>query len=326
MLLALLGALLLPACSTAPRRDPALRRDQAPHRDQAPPKPPRLRVLTTVAPVTLLTRAVAGDCAAVTPLLPPGSGPHGFQSRPQDLLSLRRARLLVINGLGLETFLEPLLRSAGNPALTLIDSSRGSRVLTAAAAAGPADRRHEDHSPVNPHIWLDPQRAIHQVETIRDGLIRADPACAAGYRQRAALTIGQLRQLDAELAATLAPLAGRSFVVLHDFAPYFAERYRLKEVHLLRDPEQPPAPSDLRRVSAAVRRGGIRALLRPPQESSAAFDGLASDLGIAVAPFSSLETLSAAELDDPASYARLMRANAAAVRRALGAEGGASSR
>ncbi|MEB3332562.1 MAG: zinc ABC transporter substrate-binding protein [Synechococcaceae cyanobacterium] len=297
--------LLLTGCA------PAVRRDQAP----APAA--RLKVVTTVAPVTLLTRSVAGDCAEVTPLLPPGSGPHGFQSRPQDLLRLQRARLLVINGLGLESFLEPLLRSAGNPSLTLIDSSQGIRVLAAQSSEWQAQHASGARGPANPHIWLDPQRAIQQLQTIRDGLIRADPACAAGYRRRADRLIDQLRQLDAELAAMLTPLAGRSFVVLHDFAPYFAERYRLKEIHLLHDPEQPPAPSDLRRVSEAVRRGRIRALLRPPQEASAAFDGLARDLSVGVEPFSPLEILTAAELDDAGSYARLMRANAAAMRRAL---------
>ena len=83
----------------------------------------RLRVVTTFLPITLFTKAVAGDCALVEPLLPSGVGPHDFQARPADLARLQRARVLVKNGLGLETFLDKLISSANNPKLTVIDTS-----------------------------------------------------------------------------------------------------------------------------------------------------------------------------------------------------------
>lgn len=295
-----------------------------------------------MAPVTLFTRAVAGDCAEVRSLLPPGTGPHGFQSRPQDLLALRRARVLVINGLGLEGFLAPLLRSAASPSLTLIDSSRGVSTLAsdpehadehapkparpeagehvhepAPKAGDPHQHGHQHAAGPNPHIWLDPLRAAQQVETIRDGLIAADPACAEGYRRRAAAATAALRSLDAELASQLRPLRGRSFVVFHDFAPYFAQRYGLRAEFLVVSPEQAPSPSDLRRVSEAVRRSGLRVLLSPPGEANRVFDTLARDLGVRVAPFSPIEVLSAEELADPGTYLRLQRANAAALRNAF---------
>lgn len=285
------------------------------------PEPNRLRVITTVAPVTLFTRAVAGDCAEVSALLPAGRGPHGFQSRPSDLLSLRRARLLVINGLGLESFLDGLLRSAGNRSLRLIDSSRGVPVLAAAepamqlSQAGAHD--HHDHGSVNPHIWLDPRRAVRQVETIRDGLIAADPGCAAGYRQRAAAYVAELQRLDAEIAATLLASRGRTFVVFHDFAPYFADRYGLKAEFLVNTPEQSPSPADVQRVVNAVRDSRVTVLLRPTGERQGIFETLAKDLRIKVAAFSPVETLSDADLADPATYLRLMRANAAALHQAF---------
>lgn len=83
----------------------------------SPPKPTRLTVVSTVAPVALFPRAVAGDCAEVTSLLLSGTGLHGFQSRPSDLLSLRRAWVLVINGLALGSCLGGLRRSAATSSL-----------------------------------------------------------------------------------------------------------------------------------------------------------------------------------------------------------------
>ncbi|MFM9103236.1 MAG: metal ABC transporter solute-binding protein, Zn/Mn family, partial [Cyanobium sp.] len=180
-----------------------------------------------------------------------------------------------------------------------------------------AQHGHQHAAGPNPHIWLDPLRAAQQVENIRDGLIAADPACAEGYRRRAAAATAALRGLDAELASQLRPLRGRSFVVLHDFAPYFAQRYGLHAEFLVVSPEQAPSPSDLRRVSEVVRRSGLRVLLVPPGEASRVFDTLARDLGVRVAPFSPMEVLSAAELADPGTYLRLQRANAAALRSAF---------
>ena len=307
---------LLAGCSAAPR--PGGRSERA-----------RLPVVTTVAPVTLFTRAVAGDCAEVIALLPPGAGPHGFQSRPRDLLTLRRARVLVINGLGLESFLAGLRRSAGNPSLRVIDSSVGIPVIAAEDPALPlASASHHDHghdhahghdhgTGPNPHIWLDPQRAARQVQTIRDGLIAADPGCAAGYRSRAAAYLEQLRWLDAEIARDLRPWRGRSFVVFHDFAPYFADRYGLRADFLVETPEQAPSPSDMQRVVEAVRRRGVRVLLSPPGSPPAVFDTLARDLGIRLASFSPIETLTEQELADPGSYLVLMRRNGTALRQAF---------
>jgi len=289
-------------------------------RPASSPGPNRLNVVTTVAPVTLFTRAVAGDCAEVTSLLPPGAGPHGFQSRPSDLLTLRSARVLVINGLGLETFLDGLRRSAGTSSLRVIDSSRGVPLIAGEEptlelkSASGHDHAHGDAG-ANPHVWLDPQRAARQVEAIRDGLSAADPGCAAGYRSRAQAYLDQLRRLDSDIATTLAPFRGRSFVVFHDFAPYFAARYGLRADFLVQSPEQAPSPADLQRVVEAVRRSGVRVLLSPPGERPGIFETLSRDLGVQVASFSPLEALSAAELADPATYPRLMRRNAEALQR-----------
>lgn len=264
----------------------------------------RLLVMTTAAPVTLFTRAVAGPCATVMTLLPAGVDPHGFQARPADLLRLRRARVLVSNGLGLEPFLAPLVAAADNPDLKLVDSGRGLALPEA---------------PANPHAWLDPERARRQVEAIGEALAAADPACAAGYRQRASAYGARLRALDREIASRLARVRGRSFVTSHAFATYYAHRYGLVAIALQPTPEQEPAPADLQRVAAAVRQGRLRAVLLPPGEPSRTLEALARDLGVGVRPFDTLELLNEAQLRDPESYATLQRRNTGQLLEALGA-------
>lgn len=282
-----------------------------------------LRVVTTFLPVTLFTRAVAGDCATVTSLIPANIGPHDFQAKPGDLAALGQAQVLVKNGLEMEGFLDKLVASAGNPALKVIDSSRGVATIEASEGeahhGGEAEQDHgHDHGGVNPHIWLDPLRAVQQVENIRDGLVQADPGCREGYRRNAAAFTAQLRQLNDEIAGQLKPYAGRTFIAFHDFAPYFAQRYGLRADFLVDVPELNPSPADLQRVTAAVKTTGLRALLSEPQEGNRSFNALARDLGVRIVEFDPMETASDAAAGDPGTYGQVMRRNADAMRQVFG--------
>jgi zinc/manganese transport system substrate-binding protein len=279
-----------------------------------------LQVVTTILPITLFTRAVAGNCAEVTALVPPGSTPHDVQASPASLLSLRRARVLVKNGLDMESFLEPLVRSAQNPQLLVIDSSRGVATLTGDEHDDGHADGHTDghaHGSVNPHIWLDPLRAEQQVNTIRDGLVQADPGCAATYRRNAATTTASLRALHAEIDGQLRPYRGRSFVAFHDVAPYFAQRYGLRATFLVDVPEQNPSPQDLQRVAQEVQRSQLRALLSEPQEGRRSFNALAEDLGVRISVFDPLERGDARAAADFGTYLSVMRRNTANLLQAI---------
>ncbi len=281
----------------------------------------RLQVVTTFLPITLFTRAVAGDCATVTPLIPAGTSPHDFQARPADVVTLRQAAVLVKNGLGMEGFLEKLIAAADNPRLQVVDSSAGVATLENPEAAGGHGHSHghdHAHGPVNPHIWLDPLRAAQQVEAIRDGLVKADPGCAEGYRRNAAAYGAALRRLQVELAGQLQPYRGKGFVAFHDVAPYFAERFGLRAAFLVDVPQLNPSPADLQRVAAVVKANNLQALLSEPQQERPVFSALARDLGVAISVFDPLETASPQASGDPDLYLSVMRRNAANLIQAFG--------
>ena len=279
-----------------------------------------LNVVTTFLPITLFTEAVAGECATVTALIPPNLGPHDFQATPTDIAALSNAQILVKNGLGMEYFLDKLTDSAENKSLQVIDTSRGVAVIKSDDEENEngADGSDQNQGEVNPHIWLDPLRAVQQVENIRDGLVKADPGCTDGYTKRAAAYALQLKELNTAIASQLKPFRGKTFIAFHDFAPYFAERYDLKADFVVDVPEMNPTPADLQRVSTKVQQSQLKALLSEPQEGDRSFNALAEDLGVNVVTFDPLETGSEEASKQPDTYFKVMKSNVASLIKSFG--------
>lgn len=329
-------ALSLGSCATnAPSTS-----SESPQSDASPvATADELQVVTTFLPITQFTKAVAGDRVEVTQLLPTNVGPHDFQARPEDVQRLTEADVLVQNGLEMEEFLEDLVANASNPDLQIIDSSEGIATIANEEVEGhshgkeeghdhdhahdhaereeQAEAGHHHHGEYNPHVWLDPKRAIQQVENIRDGLIAADPEGEAEYTANAAAYIAQLQELDAEITSTLQPYAGKTFVAFHDFAPYFAQSYGLEAEFLVDIPEGNPSPDDVKRVTDEVQASDLKAILTEPQAGESSFAPLANDLNVTVSTFDPLET-GGPEALEPEYYLTTMRQNVQSLVTAFG--------
>ncbi len=294
-----------------------------------------LQVVTTTLPVTNFTKAVAGDRAKVTYLIPTNVGPHDYQAKPEDVRILAQANVLVKNGLGLEEYLDDLVANANNQNLKIIDTSEGVQTISNEEVEGhhtageehteeTAAGGHEHEGEFNPHIWLDPARAIKQVNNIRAGLIAADPEGKDTYTTNATAYIEKLKALDAEANAALKTYASKEFVTYHDFAPYFAQRYNLKAEFLVGVPEENPSPQDVQKVMSAVVGSQLKTLLTEPQAAGNPFEALAKDLKVQVSNFDPMET-SGPEGVEPDYYFTVMRQNLKNIQTSFGLQSAQSS-
>jgi zinc transport system substrate-binding protein len=230
----------------------------------------RLLVAASIAPLADFARQVGGDHVQVITLVPPGASPHTFELTPSQVEQVARARLLVLNGVGLEYWADRLVEGAGNPHLIVVDTSQGIEIL-----GGDADAPGG-----NPHIWLDPQNAIVQVSHIRDALIQADPGHADDYRANAEQYIHQLRQLDQEIADEVATWSNREFIAFHPAWVYFAGRYGLEQAAVIqRSPGREPSPAEVAHIIQTAQRVGARAIFAEPQFSAKAAQTIAEESG-----------------------------------------------
>lgn len=191
------------------------------------------RVLTTIVPLHCFAATIAGDDAEVR-CLSTGAGPHDFQYTPGDARLLSTADVFIVNGLGLEDFLDPLLKSSGNHRVKVVRTGEKIPAQDRLQADG-TPHLHGDklvsHKGDDPHVWLGVEEATIQVEAIRDALIEVDPAHQTGYRGRADTLIAELRGLK-ETAKNLKLPGG--LVTFHDSFRYFGRSFGIQIADAIR--------------------------------------------------------------------------------------------
>nr|WP_313936319.1 metal ABC transporter substrate-binding protein [Anabaena azotica] len=268
---------------------------------------PKTKVVATILPIYLFTKAVAGEAADVAILLPPGTEIHEYQSTPDAVKAIATANVLIKNGLGLETFLDNTVKNAQNPQLTQIDASKNIKVLNEISPVlEPTAKEHShEHSDGNPHVWLDPVLAKQQVINIRDGLIAADPANKATYQTNAEAYIKELDNLHREFQQTLNKTPNCTFITFHDAFPYLAQRYNLKQVAVVEIPEDQLSPTDVQKTVNTVKKYQVKALFSEPGVDNKLLTSLSKDLNLTLSPLSSLETGET----NPQYYFQAMREN-----------------
>mgnify|MGYP003574949091 CR=1 FL=1 len=274
----------------------------------------QIRVVTTFLPGYCIAAHVAGSHARVENLLPGNVSLHDYQLSPGDLARFSRADVILINGLGMETFLDRAIRNSGPETKTrIVTLTAGfhSELIHQHAQhrAEPGHDHAHDHAH-DPHVWLDPRLMARCVTNAVRAFQKADPANADAYAKNGATYIQKLHALDADLEKQLAPVKNLPFVTYHDAFRYFIRRYGLVLAGVVEQvPEIPPSARELSSLLKTIREKKVKALFTEPGERSRLAERIAEDAGIKLGVLDPLET---GELY-PESYERGMRKNAAAL-------------
>ena len=231
----------------------------------------RIRVVATTTDLRSLTESVGGDLIDAVSLAPANFDAEEYQPKPQDVLRLKDARLVVRVGLDYDLWFDRLLEATaarelrrGGPGY--VDASYGIAPLEVRGVTiGPGDGHA--HGSGNPHYWLDPKNAEFITANILDGLARIDPVNAKTYETNRQAFLARLSAKLTEWEARLAPLKGMPLIAYHNSWPYFARRFRLDFADFLEiRPGVPSTPSHLAGIIGAMRTRGVRIVVREPHE------------------------------------------------------------
>lgn len=221
---------------------------------------PELRVVSTVAPITSIVAAVAGDRAEVQGLVPEGTNSHTFEPPPSAAKALATADVIFVNGLKLE-----------DPTLELAEQNKQDKapIVELGTTVLPEDEYVYDFSfpeadgKPNPHLWTDPTWAIKYAGVVRDALTKADPDGKDTYAANYAAFERQATALSTALKKDQATIPNGNKVLLtyHDAYAYFAQTYGWQVIGAIQPKNfEDPTPKEVAAIIAQVKKQRVPAV------------------------------------------------------------------
>jgi zinc transport system substrate-binding protein len=289
--------------------------------------------IASIFPVADLVEQIGAQRWEVLTLLPAGASAHTYEPTPEQVRQLAQAGVFFQVGLGLEFWLEKLVRATKHPALVHVDLSEGIETIptpshellptpqtgqrrghTPHQHSASKDERHIDEGP-DAHYWLDPIRMLQVVNRIAQELSKIDPESAGIYAEYAQRVRTDLEQLHAEIVQRTEGLRNRRFIALHAAWTYFAPRYNLVQAAVVEPfPGREPSPRYLASLAQLMRREQVLAVVIEPQLSTSAAQALARETGARVGL---MDPYGGPGVPGRESYGDLMRYNLAELAKLL---------
>ena len=215
----------------------------------------KLKVIATFSILGDVVKNVGGERVDVTMLVGPSADAHVYSPSPADAKKLADAKVVVVNGLGFEGWIERLVKASGSKAPVVV-ASKG--VKPRAMTGGHGHSHGND-----PHAWQSVANVKVYATNIRDGLIAADPAGKSSYEANAAAYVTKLEALDKEVRDTISkiPAERRRVITTHDAFAYFKDAYGLDFIAPQGvSTESEASAKDVARIIAQIRRLKIPAV------------------------------------------------------------------
>lgn len=271
-----------------------------------PPKKARFTIVTSFYPMYIdalqLTKDVPG--VKVICLTKPQVGClHDYQLTPENIKTLERADLMIVNGAGMESFLNKVQRT--RPDLKIIDASRDLALVT------------DSHGHENPHVWVSIPNKIRQIENITGPLTAADPEYADAYRHNSKRYIGELSQLQAKMNDAVRGATKTSFVTMHESFFYLAKDLGLTVTDVIASEHgHEPSAKDVEDCIRLMKETNTEVIFIEPQYNEKTAQTIARETGAAIYTLDPVVTgdLTADAMTD---YLKKMEANAQTLKEAL---------
>jgi zinc/manganese transport system substrate-binding protein len=265
----------------------------------------RLNVVASFSILADFARAIGGERVDVMTLVGPNADVHVYTPAPSDAKTIAGAKLVIVNGLGLEGWLPRLVQSAGGKA-TIVVASTGIAPLKRGAEA-------------DPHAWQSVPNAKIYVANIRDALAAADPADAAAFHANAGRYLAELDALDTEVRAAVAniPSERRKVISTHDAFGYFAEAYGIAFIAPLGvSTETEPSARDIAGIIGQIKQAKIPAVFLENMSDDRLIGRIAAESGAKLGGTLYSDALTGEKGDAP-TYIAMVKHNITALTSAL---------
>ena len=283
----------------------------------------RLKVVTTVSPITSIVENIGGPRISLEGVVPEGVNSHTFEPTPSMAKLMAAADLIIINGLFLE---EPTLALAeSNKKDDAVILALGDRSVT------PDEWQFDFTFPEsaghpNPHLWPDPNLGLRYAELVQDRLAALDPDNAAYYAGNLEIFRGKVEKMDQAIRAAVAtvPEGNRKLLTYHDSWAYFAKQYGMEVIGAVQPSNfSQPSVREVAELIDQVKELGLPAVFGSEVFSSDVLEAIASEADAQFIDDLADDDLPGKPGDPGHTYLGLMKQNLAVMIPALGGDASA---
>jgi zinc/manganese transport system substrate-binding protein len=193
----------------------------------------KLSVVASFSILGDIASNIGGDRISLTTLVDAGGDAHAYQPTPADGMAMAEAKVVIVNGMGFEGWMERLVKSSESKAAIIV-ATEGIKPRTM-EEEGKEEGEHagehrHDHDGADPHAWQSVANAKIYAANIAKALIAADPDGKAIYEANAAAYAAKLDALETEIKQGIAaiPEERRKIVTGHDAFGYFGDAYGVR--------------------------------------------------------------------------------------------------
>lgn len=283
----------------------------------------KVRIVTTVAPITSLVAGIAGDGnVEINGIIPEGTNSHTYEPPPSAAAVVEDADIVFVNGLGLE---DPTIDLAVNVAPNATICEIGTAILPKSSWVFDFSFPEEGEKP-NPHIWTNPPMVLNMITIIRDVLVAADPANMALYDSNYVKLTQLVEGLDQVMIAASAtiPEASRKLLTYHDAYAYFALHFKYTVVGAI-EPQsfEEPSTQDIANLIKQVEDEDVKAIFGSEVFPSPVLEQIGKETGVRYVDVLRDDDLLGKPGEQDHSWAGLMKFNFVTMVEALGGDASA---
>lgn len=236
----------------------------------------QIKILASFYPLYEFTKQVGGDRVSISMVAPAGIEPHDWEPTIQDLQKMQQADMIIINGVGFETWVEDFVTNNQNA--VIVDTSNGIELI-------------EDNGlNKDPHIWLNPVLVKKQIENIASALVKLDPKNTEYYNKNADAYNAKLNMLDNKIRTDISMCDKKDFIAFHNAFAYFAKEYDLNQHTIIGvNPQAEPTAATLQKIIETAKSLDLNIIFTEEAVNPRISEVLANEIGGKVLVLSPIE-------------------------------------
>lgn len=303
----------------------------------------KLKIYTTIYPIQYFAERIGGDQVEVESVLPPGSDAHNFEPTSNQMVDIAKADAFLYSSDELETYAETIADAVGDEDVKIAQLADGINLLpfeeehdhSHEAAEEEHDHSHEateeehdheeeateeehDHGSIDPHYWLDPERAKQMAENMKNTLVDLDPDNKTTYEDNYTAVAEELDEIDQKFQQAVEGKQNKKIIVSHAAYGYWEDRYGIEQIAITGlSPTNEPSQQELEEIIHTAEDNKLNYVLFEQNISPKVATIVQDEIGADVLRIHNLETVTEDEIEAGEDYFSLMDKNIETLDQAL---------